>query len=331
MDVNLQFKVFLFGVFGLLTIQSHAQTCCSGGVPISTNLGLPPSFKGTTQMTLTYDINVLRTLKEGTNFIEDRARERITRSLILSVGHSITDRFSIEALLPYVRQERNVMQPAGFDDFESTQGIGDLLILFKYRITSVENRKHVLSLGTGPKLPTGSAREVNGRGLILSSDLQPGSGAWDVIFWGNYLYQLDSRPTMSAYSVLTYRMTGVNKDYLFDDSTYEIGNNFRILVGVSDQFRVKTSMVSPSLGFRYRHALEDKFNGDPITSTGGDWIFMVPGIGVSITKNFILESNVEIPVYANPRGTQLTPTYRFNIGLYVVFNPKDQGVKNLVD
>jgi len=328
MKVRLLFKVLLIGVFWLLTIQLHAQSCCSGGVPISSNLGLPPSFKGTTQMTLTYDINVLRTLKEGTDLIQDRARERITRFLILSVGHAITDRFSIEALLPYVRQERNIRQLGGFNDFESTQGFGDLLVLFKYRVTSVENRKHVLSVGAGPKLPTGSAREVNGRGLILSADLQPGSGALDAIFWGNYLYQFDSRPTMAAYSVLTYRMTGVNSDYLFDNSTYEIGNNIRILVGVSDQFRVNTSMVNPSLGFRYRHALEDKFNGNPITSTGGDWVFMIPGVGVSIAKNFILESNVEIPVYANPRGIQLTPTYRFNIGLYVIFNPK---MENLVD
>jgi len=61
-------------------------------------------------------------------------RQKKMKEDLLKVGHSITDRFSIEALLPYVRQERNVMQPAGFDDFESTQGIGDLLILFKYRI-----------------------------------------------------------------------------------------------------------------------------------------------------------------------------------------------------
>ncbi|MCK5105500.1 MAG: hypothetical protein KAR17_21900, partial [Cyclobacteriaceae bacterium] len=41
---------------------TYGQTCCSGGVPISGNLGLPPGNIGTWQFSLAYDINVLKTL-----------------------------------------------------------------------------------------------------------------------------------------------------------------------------------------------------------------------------------------------------------------------------
>ena len=323
-------RVILMIGFILTVSPGFGQTCCSGGVPISTNLGLPPSYQGTVQFTLTYDANVLRTLKEGTILIEDRARERITRSLILSAGYSITDRIGIEALVPYVIQERNITQPGGFNNFESTNGIGDLLILFKYRVTSLNNQKHVLSLGLGPKMPTGSSSELNSQGLILNADLQPGSGAWDIIYWMNYIYQLDSRPTMSLYSVVTYRQTGINNDYLNGTSTYEIGESFRILAGVSDQFRVGSTMISPSLGARYRNARADEFNSELLPSTGGEWIYLIPGAGISITPNLTFETNVELPLYANPSGTQLTPTYRINLGIHYVLSKKNKGIENLV-
>ncbi len=321
--------ILLIG-FILTVSPGFSQTCCSGGVPISTNLGLPPSYQGTAQFTLTYDANILRTLKEGTTLIEDRARERITSSLILSAGYSITDRIGVEALIPFVRQERNITQPGGFNDFESTQGIGDMLILFKYRVTSLNSQKHVLSMGLGPKMPTGSSSELNSRGLILNADLQPGSGAWDIIYWGNYIYQLDSRPTMSLYSVVTYRQTGTNTDYLNGSSTYKIGENLRILAGVSDQFRVGSVMFSPSLGVRYRKAQADEFNSELLPSTGGDWVYLIPGAGISITPNLTFETNVELPMYANPTGTQLSPTYRVNIGLHYVLPKKNKGIENLV-
>jgi len=323
--------ILIIVITSSIFISVKAQVCCSGGAPISTNLGLPPGLSGVWQFALTYDQNVLRTLKEETQVIQDRSRERLTRSFILTVGYSITDRFSIEGLLPFVVQNRTIQQSNGLGDFDQTKGVGDLLFLVKYRITSVNNQIHTLSLGAGPKLPTGSAREVNGTGLILNADLQPGSGAWDAILWGNYVYRLAARPAMSLYSVATLRLTGVNNNYLNNTSTYEIGNNFRVLLGISDQLTLGSFLLSPSLGARYRKAQYDKFNSEAVPSTGGEWIFLIPGIGVAINPKLALEAGLELPVYANPNGTQLTPTYRFNLGLYYVLGGKDQTVGNLVD
>jgi len=136
---------------------------------------------------------------------------------------------------------------------------------------------------------------------------------------------------MSFYSVLTYRLAGTNENYLNSTSTYKIGNNFRALIGVSDQIKAGSTMINPNLGFRYRKAREDQFNGDPVTSTGGEWAFIVPGVGVSILPNLTLETNFELPLYANPSGTQLTPTYRVNVGLYYVLVKKNKGIKNFID
>ena len=121
---------------------------------------------------------------------------------------------------------------------------------------------------------------------------------------------------MSFYSVVTLRLTGVNNTYLNNSSTYEIGDNFRILMGISDQFSLGSFLVSPSLGGRYRKAEYDKFNRKNVPATGGEWVFLIPAFGISITPNMKFEISGDLPVYANPNGTQLSPTYRFNLGLY---------------
>lgn len=56
----------LFFLFSLLILSNigFGQTCCSGGVPLSSNLGLPTGEQGTIQMALTYDLNVFRNLKD---------------------------------------------------------------------------------------------------------------------------------------------------------------------------------------------------------------------------------------------------------------------------
>ena len=89
-------------------------------------------------------------------------------------------------------------------------------------------------------------------------------------------------------------------------------------------------MISLSLGARYRNARADEFNSELLPSTGGEWIYLIPGAGISITPNLTFETNVELPLYANPSGTQLTPTYRINLGIHYVLSKKNKGIENLV-
>ena len=92
--------IFLF-LFNVLAI---GQTCCSGGVPLSSNLGLPTGEAKTFQIAMTYDLNVLETLKTGKQRLEDDSRSRRTHSGILELGYSFTDRFSMDGFFSFVRQ-----------------------------------------------------------------------------------------------------------------------------------------------------------------------------------------------------------------------------------
>ena len=93
----------------LILNEANSQTCCSGGVPISGNLGLPPGSGGTWQFSLGNDINVLKTLMDGREVLDDQSRERVTQSILFQSGYSITNRFSADLFFSYVKQERTIM------------------------------------------------------------------------------------------------------------------------------------------------------------------------------------------------------------------------------
>lgn len=87
-----------------------AQTCCSGGVPLSSNLGLPPSDGNTIQFNLSYDLNTLSTLKAGAEELDDDSRRRQTHSVLFQMGYSLSDRFAVDVFFSWVLQTRQINQ-----------------------------------------------------------------------------------------------------------------------------------------------------------------------------------------------------------------------------
>jgi len=314
------FSFNIFRSIGLLIISlllfndvSFSQTCCSGGVPLSANIGLPASEKGAVQFSLSYDYNQLKTLKTGNSDLQDKLRERLTQSVLLETGYTFSKRFSADLFLSFVRQERHIFTPQGTNS-TITNGIGDGVLLIKYNLLP-ENTTTSLLVGIGPKIPIGTTNKTNDIGIALSADLQPGSGAWDIVYWTTFSQALGFRPSMSFLATSTYRATGVNPDYL-GSIKYEFGNELQIITGIADRFVIGKSIWDPSISVRYRRAKRDINNGVEIDATGGEWIFLIPGLKYSITPGIAANFSMEIPLYSFVNNTQLTPTNRFTIGLY---------------
>lgn len=288
-----------------------SQTCCSGGVPVSSNLGLPSAEGKTLQLNLSYDLNNLNTLKTEREIINDQSRKRTTQSVLLELGYSLTDKLSIDAFFSYVRQERLIND----DDLTSTNGIGDMVFLLKYQLMNEKENGSNLFLGVGSKIPVGASDLKNNNDITLNADLQPGSGAFDWIGWGQWSQSLNFRPSMQVASTLIYSYKGINNNYL-GVNEYQFGREWSWSLGVSDQLLIGKQLVQPALQFRYRKANADSFNAEALPSTGGNWLFIIPGTSIWFGKNFSLETNVELPLFAKVEGTQVTPTYRLNIGVF---------------
>lgn len=298
----------------------NAQTCCSGGIPLSNNIGMAILEKGTTQIGVSYDYNNLNTLNNGSEKLDDNARLRITHSILVNASYAFTDHFSVEGLLTWVNQRRKITQFGGVN-LDQSSGIGDALLLAKYNFSDVIGKNSDLNVGVGTKIPLGSSTEKSDEGITLNADLQPGSNAWDIIYFTSVSKSMNFRPSLSISSRIIYRSTGTNNDY-FGDSTYKFGNDFQAFVGFSDQFLLFKTITSPSISFKYRNAQQDKIGGFDLDNTGGNWVSVIPNFSINISPNLVFSTKAELPIYSNVDGTQLTPTYRLTTGILYTIAPK---------
>lgn len=291
----------------------YTQTCCSGGIPLSNSLGLAVLEKGSIQIGLNYDYNNLNTLNDGSNELNDNSRLRITHSILLNAGYSITNNLSIEGLLTWVNQRRNITQ-FGNENLDITSGIGDAILLLKYNFDDAIGKNSAFGIGLGTKIPLGSSTETNSQGITLNADLQPGSNAWDIIYWSMISKNFDFRPSFTISTRFIFRSTGTNTSY-FNDSTYEFGDEFQTYLNFSDQFLLSKFLVEPSLSLKYRIADQDKIGGFNVENTGGKWVSIIPNFSININQDLSLSTKAEIPIYSYVDGTQLTPTYRLTTGI----------------
>ncbi len=309
--------VLLVAIMVIIYQPSYCQTCCSGGVPLSANIGLPSADKGSLQFLLSYDYNLLKTLKSGSTELDDNLRERVTQSVLVSTGYTFNHRFSLNFLFSFIRQERHIFTTLGTNS-TITNGVGDGILLFRYNILS-KNANTSLLAGLGPKIPMGSTDKTSENGITLPADLQPGSGAWDIVFWSTFSQSLSFRRSMAVVVTSTYRATGVNPDYL-GSIAYEFGDELQIIAGIADQFVIGGGIWDPSVLFRYRRAGRDKSNEVVIDASGGEWIFLLPGIKYAVIPAMSVSASIEIPLYSYVNNTQLTPTCRFTASVYYKFD-----------
>ena len=312
-------KAVLILILLLIGLQVYAQTCCSGGVPLSNNLGMPNEGKGILSLGLNYDYNNLNTLNAGSDKLDDDSRLRITNSVLLGLGYSFTDRLSVETLLTWVNQTRTITQ-FGNENLTETTGIGDAVFLLKYAVPNLLGAKTVLNFGAGVKAPLGRSDINTDQGILLTADLQPGSGAWDGLGWLSLSKGLPFRPSATLSGSFTYRFTGKNNDYLNNTSIYEFGDVIQANIGYTDQFLLFNTIFNPGLIVKYRKAKEDRINAINLPNTGGEWVFVRPELAVKIAPDFGLALRLELPLYSFVEGTQLTPTLRFTGGIF--FNLK---------
>ena len=295
-----------------------SQTCCSGGVPLSNNLGLPNEGRGSLIVGMNYDYNNLNTLNAGRERLDDNSRLRVTNSILLNLGYSLSDRLSVEGLLTWVNQKRTITQ-FGNENLSETAGIGDAVFLVKYAIPEILGKTSVLNFGLGTKAPLGRSDLTTEEGFQLTADLQPGSGAWDGLGWFSVSKGLGFRPSATLSGSFTYRLTGKNTSYLNDTAVYEFGDVVQANLGYTDQLFWLNTIFSPGLIIKYRQSTRDRIDASEIPNTGGRWLFLRPELTVQLTTNLSLNGRVELPVYSYVDGTQLTPTTRVTTGIAFVF------------
>ena len=313
---KVRYILFFVGLF--FSLQLQAQTCCSGGVPVSSNIGFSHTQKQVLQLSLNTNFNTLKTLYSGNDALDDDDRKRSTQSYLMRAHYTFTDRLAVEGFFPLVRQTREIFSRVNdASDFESSFGVGDPILLASYKLVD-SNIKW--AVGGGLQFPLGSFTERNSRGLFLVEDLQPGSGALDVILISLLEVPLTSRPSMNVFGRTIFDLTGSNSESRNGQQTYTFGNDYQFIAGISDQLFIAQQIIYPSVSLRYRNTQRDKVDSIENSGTGGNWLFAKASLGINFIAETTITVDVELPVYTFVNETQLSPNSIINLSIHKAFS-----------
>jgi len=295
-----------------------AQTCSCAGAPLLGTQSTGASGEGNLLIGLTYEFNQITNLYTGSTRITNNTAERNTQSALLEINYGITDRFSLSGTISFVQKfrESGLSNPAG-SQTSTTNGIGDGVLLLRYVLSqqSLWNRYH-LAIGAGTKAPLGSTSVRNPNGLLFNADMQPGTGAWDSIFWSQTAISLLPRSTMNLSWINSYRITGTNERFTENDD-YRFGNEFISNLSASNSINDRFSYA---LNLRYRSTASDQRNEITMPNTGGIWLSVIPDLFIGLSESLSLKLSGQIPVYQDLRGFQPTTTYTLSASLFINFN-----------
>ena len=237
------------------------------------------------------------------------------RGSISVLGYGVTSDLALFGVFPYLDKELDLTMPGGQRITRSTNGIGDAQIFARYTVFQKDMRGSNFRIApfAGLKLPTGDDNDRDSFGR-LPQPLQPGSGSWDplggaIVTWQTLDYEIDAQASYKA-------NTKANG--------FEFGDEFRL--DASLQYRLLPRELGPGVpGFLYGvieanllHQAKNKISGTNDPKSGGTKLYLSPGLQY-VTRKWIAEAIVQIPVVQDLGGTALEDDYAVRAGFRVNF------------
>lgn len=268
-------------------------------VPINSDVALTP-FKGQTIIR-----NQAKYIRK-TNDPTDKDRKIEIWMFPVTFVYGVTEKLAFLLTAPYIDKKQKSTS-AGVRSTISDSGIGDITIMSKYRIWSKDlpGEAQRFSLVGGLELPTGDDK----------AQLKLGSGSVDPITGILFTKQSLSQ----EFDVdLTYQFNTEAKNFEFGDILkYNLAYQKRIWPRILPEKGIY-SQFNLVLELNGEYAQKDKSNENIVKDSGGNTLFLSPGIQLA-TKRWVLETSVQLPIIQDLNGSQLETDYTVVTSLRLTF------------
>ncbi len=239
----------------------------------------------------------------------------INRNYLATLDYTFNDQWGVAATVPWVDRfhshldnDTGVPVPEQWD----FSRLGDIRVLGRYQLSS-ENREHAslsyYGLNFGLKLPTGKWDVVNADGEPAERTLQPGTGTTDALL-GAYYSQLLGHSN-SSWFVQALWQAPLNSREDFRPGQ-RISIDLGYTYGASDRIGLMIQLNA-------LHKARDSGAQAEPEDSGGNFLFVSPGINVALSRNFQLYGFVQLPVYQYVNGVQLTADWAAMAGISTRF------------
>lgn len=236
--------------------------------------------------------------------------ETLNRNLLATVDYAFSPEWGIAVTLPIVdREHRHIHNHRGeqlLETWDFTR-LGDVRLLGRYQ-RSFANSGNSLSAGGinfGVKLPTGPFEVDNDEGEEAERDLQPGTGTTDLLLGAFYRRDL-------AASGWSWFAQGLWQHALNSRDDFKPGNRISLDLGLRQAASDRWGL---HLQLNAQHKERNRGNEAEPEDSGGQFVFLSPGVSYALTRNLQLYGFVQLPVYQYVNGIQLTAEWAAVAGL----------------
>ena len=241
-------------------------------------------------------------------------RDMEVTGLVSVLGYGVTRDFALFGMLPSF-DKRLEMNMGGQDLTRRQSGISDLTLLGRYTAYeyNAPGRTFRIAPFLGLKAPTAEDDARDGLGR-LPPPIQSGSGSWDALGGAVLTYQTLDFQTDSQMSYKANR----------EANGFQAGNVAEF--DGSLQYRLWPRSLGAGVpAFLYGvleanlvHSAKDRVNGVSDPNSGGTTLLITPGLQY-VTRKWIVEAGVQIPVSQHLNSTALKNDYVFTTGLRLNF------------
>ncbi len=241
-------------------------------------------------------------------------RDRTAWSAVSVLGYGVTGDLAVFGVAPYV-DKRLELTTGGQRRARSARGLGDIRLFGRYTAyqDDAPGRTFRVAPFAGIEAPTGDDNETDSFGRLPAS-VQLGSGSWDpfggiVATYRTLQFEFDAQASYQANT---------------EANDFEFGDVARF--DASLQYRLWPRTLGGGVpGFLYGvletnlvHKDKNESGGDDDRNSGGITLFIVPAVQY-VTKRWIVETAVQLPVFQNLNGTALENEYIVRAGFRLNF------------
>jgi len=242
--------------------------------------------------------------------------------------YGITPEFMVLAVVPYKKGRTSgepdlTVTPAVLDTAMAgdASGIGDIALIGRYTFLKSEtpDSTTVMAGVAGIKFATGSTNAKTSDGMnFLDSHLQPGTGSTDYLLGVSYSHSLQ-RFSLSANllgTITTEGKFGTTKHQFGNALNYDLTGKYRM---APEEFAPTKPQLFVALGINGEVREREKEDGVTVTDSGGNTIYLSPGLQLVLAPHWVLELSYQHAIYHNLYGTQLGETYKAIGGVTYLF------------
>lgn len=230
------------------------------------------------------------------------------------LGYGVTGDLAVFGVLPYLDKELDVATPGGRVT-RGTSGLADARLFGRYTVYKDDAPGHTFRIAPflGVELPTGDDNDTDRLGR-LPALLQLGSGSWDpfggiVLTYQTLNYEINAQAS--------YKLNTEAKNFEFgDEASFDASLQYRVWPQALEA-RVPGFLYVVLEG-NFLYADNNKINGVRDPNSGGASFFLSPGLQY-VTKRWIIEGIVQLPVSQNLNGTALEDDFIVRAGFRLNF------------